>query len=264
MAHPLRGAQLKVIRAQEHCDALKTVISDYLNERRYSVISQDQPNGTVETTITINSQPPDDWSAVVGDCVTNCRAALDYIAWEIARKYFVSPALDPLNRDDRKLVSFPISDVPYSRGGRDAYCNKINCFANRGVHTSILDEIKAAQPHHAGNGVLKWLRELVNADKHRALLLTSGQLSNISVAFSAPATISSQQFSGQGLTSFTASNLKTNTITMLTSNVGMNVQPTVVVALQDVSMPSEPIETLLDDIVKCVAIVVARFERFFV
>src|SRR5437588_3554710 len=54
--------------------------------------------------------PPLRLSTIIGDCVTNARAALDYIVWELAQRYF-QPPFDIAKFSDRRIVSFPISKI---------------------------------------------------------------------------------------------------------------------------------------------------------
>src|SRR5688572_25155006 len=100
MNHPLDGARLKIIRAQEHLDSLKTHILMYLHELPYEF--RPEKYGDLQEPIfmpIITTQPPVRLGTVIGDCVNNARAALDYVAWELATKYF-DPPFDVTKSDD--------------------------------------------------------------------------------------------------------------------------------------------------------------------
>jgi hypothetical protein len=77
-----------------------------------------------ETVITLKKPIPINLSMVIGDVVTNTRAALDYIIWELATKY-CTPPLDLTKPSDRRLTSFPI-DV-----GDQGFKDKLKLFRMR-------------------------------------------------------------------------------------------------------------------------------------
>src|SRR5438094_6769697 len=100
MKHPLDGARLKVIRAQEHLDCLKAEVWMYLHQQPDEVRSQPERSPqhtwlrpTHVLPPIVPAEPPPRLSAIIGDCVTNARAALDYIMWELAERHF-DPPLD--------------------------------------------------------------------------------------------------------------------------------------------------------------------------
>ncbi len=89
VTHPLDGARLKVARARGHLEALKVAIAIWLQEQPRTLRSQPAPFPNLDNQVLprmVPNDPPRKLSALVGDCVTNARAALDYIAWELARK----------------------------------------------------------------------------------------------------------------------------------------------------------------------------------
>src|SRR4051812_6533280 len=135
MNHPLDGARLKIVRAQEHLDSLKAEIGMYLNEHPHEVFSHpktypyDSRRGAVHAAYYSASiqhvlppltpgVPPLRLSTIIGDCVTNARAALDYIVWELAQRYF-KPAFDITDRNDRRIVAFPIYQNALDAGLKD-------------------------------------------------------------------------------------------------------------------------------------------------
>src|SRR4051812_18603330 len=124
MNHPLDGARLKIVRAQEHLDSLKAEIEMYLHEQPHEVYSRPQTypynsrrgaayaayySASIQHVLPalIPGVPPLRLSTIIGDCVTNARAALDYIVWELAQRFF-DPPFDLTNGNDRRIVAFPI------------------------------------------------------------------------------------------------------------------------------------------------------------
>src|SRR5580765_8130368 len=114
MNHPLDGARLKVIRAEEHLDSLKAEIRMYLKGDPYAVVPHEGYDPGVTLAVT---QPPLRLSTLVGDVVVNARAALDYIVFQLSREYFIPP-FDPATADRivKKAVMFPIAS-----GGANGY-----------------------------------------------------------------------------------------------------------------------------------------------
>ncbi len=263
MTRQLDGARLKIVRAQGHLDDLKVRIREYLDEPPYTVSPYVTGTGPVTRTIKVHKSPPDEWSTIVGDCVTNARAALDYIAWELAGSYFSNP---PRSIDDRNWLSFPISKNPYSATptpDAQGYVNRINRLSNRGVPPDILSKIMTVQPHNAGYEPLWWLHELVNTDKHRTLLLTTARLGDVSISFKESTFVECSFVSSRGVNSVSLSNTQAETITLKTDPVEMDVQASVHVFLKDIRTPGERIEIALEQIVKTVGNVVTKFDGFF-
>ena len=153
-------------------------------------------------------------------------------------------------------MNFPISVNPADNG----YINKINRFANRAIPASAIDEIKRVQPHNAGYEPLGWLHELVNADKHRSPVLTITHLPVFVWVGNEPTTTT-------GLFQDMGANLDagTRTVTGRVSGLAMDMeyQGTIQVTFTNLAVPREPIDLLLQQIVKTVADIVPRFDSFF-
>src|SRR5437667_1296401 len=166
MKHPLDGARFKVIRAQEHLDCLKSEVGMYLDTQPHEVRSQPQrrpqhtwlPSTHVLPTI-VPGEPSPRLSIIIGDCVTNARAALDYLMWELAARFF-NPPLDIDKRPrDKTLAAFPIFDNPHKKSFKD---DRFNSLTKRKVPAHAITELKRVQPHNAGYEPLLWLQTLVN------------------------------------------------------------------------------------------------------
>ena len=264
MKHPLDGARLKVIRAQEHLDCLKAEVWMYLHQQPDEVRSQPERSPqhtwlrpTHVLPPIVPSEPPPRLSAIIGDCVTNARAALDYIMWELAERYF-DPALDiRRNPDDKRLSAFPI----FSSKTDKRVKVRFNSLAKRKVPTPAITRLKRVQPYNARYKPLLSLRELVNQDKHQTLLLTIGEVGDMTVEFSAwhlsdivrePETITIPR------------NLTTEKQPPFQSDMPMKGKAVIYVTWKDVSMPREPVDLTLEKIIKCVADIIPGFDSFFV
>src|SRR5437762_12383188 len=78
MKHPLDGARLKVIRAQEHLDCLKAEVGMYLRQQPDEVRSQPARNPQLPWLSTtqilrpiVPTVPPVRFSTISGDCLAN-------------------------------------------------------------------------------------------------------------------------------------------------------------------------------------------------
>ena len=109
------------------------------------------------------------WGAILGDFLTNLRAALDYFAWQLV----ILSGGEP-----NRQTMFPIR-TPRKDGAPPKPVELA------GVRPDLLAEIEALQPRTPDqlddvppeNNGLYILNELVNIDKHRLLLVMAAQLS---------------------------------------------------------------------------------------
>jgi hypothetical protein len=246
LAHPLDGARLKIVRAEEHVDALKAEVAMYLHGRPWTIGTK-VTGGHSHIAPIITVPPPLRLSTIIGDCVTNVRASLDYIIWELAGRYF-SPPFDAADFNDRRITSFPISNGPTEAG----YVDRLNRLAKRGVPTAAIDEIKAMQPHNRGYESLRWLHELVNTDKHRATILT---LAYVPVFYCITG--------GGQLIAYGSGQFKTYKATSGEITMKMDDEVAITVTFQDVTMPREPVDRTLEQIIETAANIIPCFEPFF-
>jgi hypothetical protein len=242
----LDGSRLKVVRAEEHLNSFKTEIRSYLDTQPYEVV-REQGNNTWTVVVRLKEKPPIRLGTIFGDCLNNLRAALDYIAWQLASRY--SPKQLIVGHD---RPSFPIyiDAKKYSAQGLSKY----------GVPAQAVDEIERVQPYHTGYELLGLLHALVNEDKHRLPLLTLAHASANELEIRTP---QGRIIGSGGLTTLTtpAFSLTAEDATS-GDDVEVNAQVTVFVTLQNVAMPRAPIDRTLELIVKCVADVIPRFEPF--
>ncbi len=298
MAHSLDGARFKVVRAQEHLDTLKIEIAKYLDGNPWVIRTEEnkdallgvsntfsltgQPKGSerfppgtgfapsksglppYHAFVDITNHPPLQLSAIIGDCVTNVRASLDYIMWELASRYF-SPPIDITKHHDRNITAFPITNNPKDVG----HVNRLNCLTNRKIPAAAIAEIKAVQPYNRGYEPLWWLHGLVNGDKHRMPVLTIAEVPSFiygvgpdgSITYNGGPVGRSVTFKGhvEALDTVTNGGLIETKTTMEMDN-----QITVTVTFQDVTMPREPVDRTLEQIIKTAADIIPRFDQFFV
>lgn len=250
MSHPLEGARLKIVRAQEHVDVLKTETAIYLQGRPWTIGTNEYGEKPIPAPI-ITTQPPLRLSTIIGDCITNVRASLDYVIWELVLRYF-SPPFDSANSNDRRITSFPISEKAADSG----YMNRLNCLANRKVPAAAIDEIKMVQPYNRGYEPMWWLHELVNTDKHRMPILTVSTVPFFAWFEDADGRIRPA--------AHWSPNRKTIPTPAELEAMRVEYQVSICVTFQDVTMPREPVDLTLEQIIETAANIIPRFERFFV
>jgi hypothetical protein len=258
MTHPLDGARLKVVRAQEHLDALKAELAMYVREHPYDIGANFNDYSSIYPTIT--KHPPLRFSTIVGDCVTNARAALDYVMWELLT-LFADPAINLSAHQDRVLTSFPISEGPSSRRHK-GHCDNLKSLAKRKIPTAAINGIKIVQPYNTGNLALCWLHQLVNTDKHRVPLFTIAKVNTFALSEDVwHRTVSLSAHGDRWV--FARPGYRPAFTTVGGEEMQVNYQATVYIAFADVSMPREPVDRTLEQIIETVADVIPRFDRFF-
>jgi hypothetical protein len=259
MSHPLDGARLKVVRAQKHLESFNEEAWRYINTEPHQVIAKREGNiVTVECLITAELDPS--LACIVGDFVTNLRAALDYVIWEL----FIRFGPTTLTDGQKGGIAFPIvasGNADFSKpNGKAAKLSGL-C----GIPAPAISVIESVQPYHAGYEALGTLNLLVNRDKHRMLLLcgvfvdSKGEL--VILQGDRPLW---RTFGGiKSRFNLDAWGPKLAGCD-LPFNVKVESKPTIYIALKD--FPTPPTLTyvgVLEDALKCVANVIPRFEPFF-
>lgn len=155
----LRGTYLKLDRAREHATSLSASMTRATESAKHSIVISHQLSTRSKSVYTVVDPPRVDpmWPLIIGDFLTNVRAALDHLAWQLAR--FGGGTQDrstqfPILAKDKPLTSFS--------GVTDA---------------TILEALNEVQPAYSAatrNGGLEnhglfLLNKLVNIDKHETL-----------------------------------------------------------------------------------------------
>lgn len=171
MAHPLDGIEAKLARADTHFEAVHAAVKAITETEPDMLPGEFDPDASEYLFRAQRDSREADWlSPVIGDCVHNLRAALDYLVWAMT-----SPAIR--NSKHANKVEFPIfwDGTTYDKQAGP----KI-----RGVPDKASTVIKCLQPFngpqcrpnfslaHPKDKPLWHLFELDNWDKHRALNLT--------------------------------------------------------------------------------------------
>lgn len=163
MGHPLDDALLKVHRAKVHIGSLKRGINGFIKREPYTTsMEYDSERQIYELSVWATEEPPITWGLIVGDIVTNLRASLDYIAWQLS---LISGI--PRTEQDERSITFPIfGDTPPA--------SKVFISATRSIATNARKVIEGFQPYYGGdsspNFLLSILNNLARLDKHRILI----------------------------------------------------------------------------------------------
>lgn len=169
----LQSAYAKLDRAKMHRDALRADVEAFRAREPHDWnIQQDshreaQNRLTVKVVVRVNEEKPGNWGLVVGDILTNLRAALDHsIFGHAADRNALTPSQE-------KSLYFPITtdskDWPGARGNIAPL-----------VDAAVLAVVDQSQPFHfpQHDGGPNWhplavLDGLVKHDKHRAVRTVS-------------------------------------------------------------------------------------------
>jgi hypothetical protein len=189
------SAYAKLDRAREHLAELQTAVDAFREQDLSSLLStsvEDHPSdpSLAVVGIRMHMQAPMRWSLIIGDILTNLRAALDHAV------YGHASARQQLNSSQRRDLKYPIfterrdwdgipdsvnQDGTIRRGLRGAY-NELEPL----LAPEVLTLIGQAQPFEAQIDPPEWhalaiLNGLVNRDKHRAVHEIPINIANLAV-----------------------------------------------------------------------------------
>jgi hypothetical protein len=173
----LHGIKLKLKRAQQQIQALKTDIDAFHKHRPYGIGVQFDPNTRTLALIAKVWKPYDPmWGIRAGEVVHHLRSSLDHLVWELVFHKTKGPPPKP------KATKFPIH---LTLEGDDGY-GKNAGRAIAGVSSEAAALIERSQPFSTGDGVANplWaLHGLSNLDKHRTIALTSARMAAANLKF---------------------------------------------------------------------------------
>ena len=162
----LTGVYAKIDRAYFHALDLTKKLGAALDPQTHRFVAE--RDGTLKLVYRIVELPEvkSEWSLILGDFLTNLRAALDYLACQLAQIEGPSTC---------ENTSFPILDSSLNKKGNPRSL-QINGVTNQDVINAVI----AGQPYTAAEihghpleeTALHTLNTLVNHDKHRLLLVT--------------------------------------------------------------------------------------------
>jgi len=176
----LDGIHLKLDRADEHLRILKDEMLELLDSKTYTVTEQANTKGS-EHVLEVLDPPvlPPEWSLLIGDFAYNLRAALDYLAWQLALLNTRGRSRIAANRAHQPWppqgTQFPICADISTRKKKKAFERRLRPFLAR--HRQ---RIRGEQPYQRGGRSeaqpLWLLHELRNVDAHRVLHTILGRV----------------------------------------------------------------------------------------
>jgi hypothetical protein len=166
------GARKKLERALFHAGELRTAVDAFREQSPYEFemksLGNPQGGSDIRINVKVSQAPPvpDSWGLITGDVLTNVRAALDHAIYPHVRR--TAPTFSP------RRIQYPIFD-----SADDFAAKTVRWFSPevRGV-------VEESQPYHfddPGEHPLRMLRELVNIDKHRELLVATYSVGDLEV-----------------------------------------------------------------------------------
>jgi hypothetical protein len=256
MSHPLDGARRKIERATDHVTTLGREIRAFLNETpsKHQIVFHID---TLEILPGLAAQPPTRLSLIAGDVLTNTRAALDYVLWELASRYF-APAVDLGNSGDRGILTFPV--LLAGTKAQRSYEKRLKALTARGLPTKSIELMRAAQADVQPTESLRHLTRLVNTDKHQSLLITVGFIE--AFGLSLESATSRREVTGRlhrgGIVLNTTEEMRRG---LGDGSIALQTAAGVSVQWRDTALPGGPIDVTLAEIVAFVADLIIRFEE---
>ena len=272
MSHPLDGAKLKIVWAKEHLKKVKGEIVRYINTDPHELRREKSIDGRWTSGPHITIQPDETLSLFVGDFLTNARAVLDHVMFQIVLKWF-DPPFDPTSKDHLLSTGFPLFEVALN----DPQSAEANRFAKLkhfmpNCPADVFATIKRVQPYNGAYTSLWWLHELVNTDKHRLLLIARSEIHNATYTITSPGRswpVTATGAIDHKIDVFNRGGFSTNAgVSDLPENVKVQYEPTILITFQNLLVPlpaiaKRPIEEVLAEILRVVEGVPAKFDRFF-
>lgn len=170
--HPLDGVWARLGWADQHADALKYLIGQFLDHDPYRIVSEQDPHtGECLLRAQVLKPPPTiEWGLRLGDILHNFRSALDHLVWQLALAH--RPDREPPPRTE-----FPIFiDRELFAAERR---KKIG-----GLSSRAQEIIERLQPYNRSelpeSDPLWYLHELNRTDKHRVLHVVSAAIPTVS------------------------------------------------------------------------------------
>ena len=164
---PLRSSIKKVSHAEKHIQALYKATTDWHRDPPYVLFGSSTPYEPGLPYIQFDFQiasvrePPDTLGLIVGDVLTNLRAALDHIAWQLA---ILNLGREPTPKEAPD-IHFPIAlSHPKFKTARMVSKGYLTHAQQLVVRRHQPYRLKRYTPHLQALAVLN---QLVNADKHR-------------------------------------------------------------------------------------------------
>lgn len=167
------SARKKQARAKHHLDVLDHEVKAFREASPHTFETTGQgnepgkPDFRITVTVAEATPVPDSWALITGDILTNARGALDHAVFPHIRAR--KPDLE------RKHIQYPIEDR------KDTWENKTRWF-DRPVLKVVGESQPYRHPELGAGHPMSVLRDLVNMDKHRDLVIANYAVDDFEVA----------------------------------------------------------------------------------
>jgi hypothetical protein len=167
MLNSIDAANLKLIRAEEHIEAIRKHVASYSASDPHERTLQ--PNSKEK--VSVSKSPPLEISILAGEAVHQIRSTLDHLAFDLVK---LNPSNIQLPANWEENCLFPLWLNPPKKPA------VYNCFSGKlpGISKQAFARIEGYQPYRGTpiGHVLGTLAELSNVDKHRHLNLIKARL----------------------------------------------------------------------------------------
>lgn len=166
------SARQKLARAEKHMRALDRAVRKFRRETPYEFAPRSTPNEPgkpdfyLRAVVTQAPPIPQGWALITGDILTNARAALDHAVFPHVRAR--------RSQVDIQDIQYPIVD------SKAQFANKARRFSR-----DVCKVVRASQPYHQPSPAehpFAALRDLVNIDKHRNLVIAEYAVDSFKLA----------------------------------------------------------------------------------
>ena len=166
------SARQKLARAQKHMGSLDKAVKKFRRDTPYEFTPDTTPNKPgkpdfyLRAVVAAAPPIPESWALITGDILTNARAALDHAVFPHIQDKMPTPK--PQN------IQYPIHDR------RNQFVSKVGWFT-----PAVADVVEKSQPYHFATPAehpLAALRQLVNTDKHRNLVIAEYAMDSFELA----------------------------------------------------------------------------------
>lgn len=250
--HPLHGAVLKTVRAQDHLDTIRLKVEPFAyGDCEVTIEHKRDPDTGLSSLRFTMPQPSADLSVVVGDFLFCLRSALDHIVWALV---LANPPAKPSRSN-----MFPVCSTA------EKFADQVSRGRLAGLSDAAQTAVEGLQPYNARHNLLGLLRDLHNIDKHSSLHLTSVSIENVDVTWrEGGEDVLDCRFCGEDLTSQAELIVDAVAFGLSGGDAQVSGKATAAVVFQDEPCEDYPIVPLFDEILDHFKdAVFPTFEPFF-
>ena len=170
---------MKLLRAEEHLEAIKRELAAYASRRPYGFIGEfDRAKSRYAFKVCVFEDPPLFVSVLIGEFLHNASSALEHIAWELVKLNGFSP--------NETKTGFPIF-TSEEKWKRHAPAMMDGMSLRHRAEIESLQPFKRVARHAVDYDLLALLHNMWNIDKHRTLHATATVRTTADVSFIAVA-----------------------------------------------------------------------------